>query len=413
MTSWLDSVKWTLFQSLFVRTETRSPVLLAEPLVDLSIVSDALKCDEAGLVVACAGTPIEASLLALRSGPREVFAYAAHPGQRHLAELHRAAIMEFDADQYARFVGWTETPLEGRRELSRQMQRHLPEDTRAFLANHESWFSAGLIESSRWRRGLRSALHVARESLTPDELEILHGSDACNAPERRKLLDQLMNRRWLRWFVVRSMLRLCPQLLARLLFGSSLCGSAKRLRRIVPQVADSLVSLLRSRTGGGSMFQHILTGMTPAPVQVELLEPERYAAIRQHIDRLTIVPMSLEEGLAEQPDASIDRLFSGMAAAILDGTGRANLTRTAGRCLRTHARMVCLSPIPRDPFHKAQSLGLRSLDQESIELTARESTRLFPLISVRELQDGDREPHLPTTSSLVISTNHDAEPVAT
>ncbi len=318
------------------------------------------------------------TLSMLSCAPAEVVAVDLSPVQIYLVELKAVGFRTLEHGALLEFVGVR--PSARRRDLYAQVRPSLREPARAYWDRCTPMIEAGLAGAGKFEKyfGLfrRCVLPLIHSSA--DRMALLRPRDA---EERRAFYrDSWNNRRW--------------RLLFHLFFSRTVMGHAGRDPSFFKYVQGGVAAPILRRT------EHALVDLDPscnpylswivrgafAQALPHVWRPENFAAIRAHVDRLTLRVASVESALAQASDASIDRfnlsdifeyISADAAERVFDDIVRSG--RAGGRV----AYWNMLVPRRRPARHAAR---LHTLDELGARLHAQAQTFFYSGLFVDEIR---------------------------
>lgn len=265
---------------------------------DADILLEALDIqpNDVCLSIASAG---DNALAMLSKGPARVVALDLSPAQLACVELRVAAYRELSHAELLMLIG--SRPSQERDTLYRRCRTQLSADAREFWDSHTAEIAEGIGSAGKFER----YFDLFRRRVLP----LVHRGREVNAllrggtlPERQEFYA----RRWdtLRW-----------RFLFRLFFSRFVMGRMGRDPSFFNYVQGSVADRILERTrhaltmldpAGNPYLQWILTGRHTTALPYAL-RPENFASIRANLDRLEWHCRPIEDFLAGEGPAAIDR----------------------------------------------------------------------------------------------------------
>lgn len=371
---------------------------IAEPLIDLGVFRESLDVQSGDHVLGSA-TPLEALLSTLLDDPARITLCVGFPEARSRAAFQLAAVRVLDAEEYAQLQGWRSGTYEVRRTLLERVRQELPPADRETVDVSNAALEAGLLHDTNARRLLAELLARFGSKMNAADLDGFLGITPMTTERRRELFTtwRLSNR----WFWTRRCLaiRYTPRRFLRKVLGLRIASTPRFLRRSVENLLDALEHQMFQGLASHPIFEHALTGRVPKAYDEHFLGRAAYDVIRARLDRVHLVPHVLFEGGCSAPfEGRVDRLFLGIGPFLEQPVRKQELARRCSQLLRPQGRVLALPLIPRDPLRDIE--GLVSLERESFLSTTRESTGIYPLVSIHRARS-PHESRRPTSERLL------------
>lgn len=265
----------------------------------------------------------------LLDDPAEVVAVDNNPFQNHLLDLKRVAMITFDYETYAGFLGLT--PCAGRGRLFEQLEPALSEEARAWWRRRRASIDAGVLYQGSWERHYCGTLAPLAGLLRGRAIRRLFDFEDLQAQQR--FVREEWDRPWWRW----TLRVLCSRMLLRLSLTPSCAATLDPRLNVGRYVHESMLNTLTntlarenfmlSMTFRGRLSEHDLPPSL-SPDAFEHLK-SRLSLIQVHtgdvIDLLERVPagrftrFSLSDLPSYLDRSRLDQLLEAMVQAAAPG----------------------------------------------------------------------------------------------
>ena len=228
----------------------------------------------------------------------EVVAVDLSPAQLACVELRRAAFARLAHDELLRFLGVTSDP--GRAATWATLRGDLPADSAAFWDAHPEWIERGIVHVGKFEH----YFELFRTRVIP----LVHGRGRVEELLREKprsdrerfYEERWNNRRW-RWLFALFFSRFAMGRLGR---------DPEFFRYVEGSVAERILTRTRHAltalpTHANPYLRYILTGNFAGALP-RYLRPEKHAAIRANLGKLTLERGSVEEVAARHARPGFD-----------------------------------------------------------------------------------------------------------
>jgi S-adenosylmethionine-diacylglycerol 3-amino-3-carboxypropyl transferase len=326
---------------------------------------------DAVLAITGGGRPLD--LLAL--DPGRVLAVDFAAPQNALLELEVAAIRRLPFEDYARFIGLTESDRRWRIGRLVELLPDLTAGAAAYWGEHARAVARGVLYQGRWERFFRVLSLIARAARPREVRELMACTDL---DAQRRFLSDRWDARW--WRVLHRVALSGPVL--RLLYGDPAFYAHVDVQP-GDHVYDRMrASLARTLARESFMVSLVLTGrLSPLDLPPHLT-PEGTARIRERLDRLEIVTADVVTFLARDAPARSFSAFSlSDVPSYLDAAGFLRLLAGVERCAAPGARF-CIRLFLSRPHFPEELAGRLVRDPElEARLTAEDHGFAYDFIA--------------------------------
>jgi S-adenosylmethionine-diacylglycerol 3-amino-3-carboxypropyl transferase len=314
---------------------------------------------------------------ALLAAGAEVVAADLSPAQLALVELKRAAIRRLSHAETLAFLGVR--PSADRLRIYEELEQDLPETARAIWRGRLDSVAGGVIHHGKFE----SYFRLFRERVLPlihsrkTVLALLEERDA--AGRERFYAERWDNLRW--------------RLLFRVFFSRFAMGRLGRdpefFRFVEGSVAERILGRARYAltalpTHANPYLESILTGNYGRSLPL-YLEPERFAALRENLDRLTLFEGPVEAAAETHRGTGFDGFNLSDVFEYLDPATSETIYGRLLATARPGARFAYWNMLVPRRRPEALADRVRSLDAEAAELFARDLAFFYSAFILEEV----------------------------
>jgi S-adenosylmethionine:diacylglycerol 3-amino-3-carboxypropyl transferase len=315
--------------------------------------------------IACIGSGGCTALSLLGDGVERVYAVDANPAQCALIELKKEAMRILERAEYLAFVGCTEAA--GRRETYRRIAPELPAYAREYWDGRPDDVTLGVNQCGATERFYRFVGESLRHVVPDDTWRAL--LDGRTLEEQRALYARhFTSESW------RTAVRVLLSRTTHLLFFPAFMFAQATEHDLGQFFAAQFEKEVLTKPLASNYFLSQLLFSSYRFHQPEgaphYLSEDGYAAARRNLDRLTVVPQTLEAFLADA--RGLDAFFLSNVFDWAGPEGRAQIGRgllraKADRAVLLYRHMLSTHPLSaelRERFEMDEDRGRRLLERE-------------------------------------------------